>query len=132
MALLPLTETERQYLKQLVLETIAEMKSEKQSSRKKSHGTPPDPIMLSFAELYFSPTFDPEILGYELPYDLYCTFPSVPKLTKLEFSRRFSKACAASPKLGVVELARNAQMKGLRWVRFATDAEIRERRAAKD
>jgi hypothetical protein len=132
MALLPLSETERQYLKQLIRETIDEVRAEKSKARKQPNGSPPDPVILSFAELYFSPTFEPDILGYDLPYDLYCSFPSVPPITRVEFARRFAKACLASDKLGVVERARTSQAKGLLWIRFATDAEIRDRRVAKD
>lgn len=129
MGLLPLSETERQYLKRLMRETIDEVRAEKSKTRKQSNGSPPDPVILSFVELYFSPTFEPEILGYDLPYDLYCSFPSVPPVTRIEFTRRFAKACIASGKLGHVERARTSQAKGLLWVRFATDEEIRERRA---
>lgn len=84
---------------------------------------------MRFVGLYFSATFDPEILGYELPYELFCSFPNAPKMPKSLFTAKFRKACMESPHLGIVELARTAQMKGLRWVRFATDEEIRERRA---
>jgi hypothetical protein len=90
------------------------------------------PKMVEFVGLYFSSTFDNEMLGYELPWDLYSSLPDMPKLTRLEFTRRFGRTCRVAPHLGVVEPARTSEMKGLRWVRFATDAEIRERRTSKD
>lgn len=129
MGLLPLNASELGYLKQLIREVIAEVAAEKSASARKYQGSPPDPVMLSFVELYFSPTMAPEVLGYDSPYDLYCSFPKAPKLTKPEFTRRFCKACTMSHKLGVVERARTSQMKGLRWIRFATSAEIKERKA---
>jgi hypothetical protein len=91
-----------------------------------------DPVMVQFVKLFFSPTFEPDILGYQLPYELFCSFPKSPQMPRSLFAAKFRKVCQNSPHLGFVELARNSQMKGLRWVRFATDAEIRERRAVKD
>jgi hypothetical protein len=126
MGLLPLTETERQYLKQLIRETFYEIEDERKVKPQVTLE------MTEFVNLYFSPTFDSEIMGYELPYDLYLSVTKDEKYSKLEFVHRFRKACMAAKHLGVVEPARVSTMKGLRWVRFATDAEIRERRAAKD